>query len=87
MWLFDGQRYRAQGRSTLLAHVAIRLAMQGETIQLEDLTESLTQRRTTQMSRRFTDTVLSLCNSRYPGHRFEFDHDYQTLRYRGKHPQ
>lgn len=87
MWLFDGQRYRAQGRSTLLAHVAIRLAMQGERVFLEDFTESLTRRLTRAMSSRFAETVLLLCHRKYAGHRFNFNPSDRSLEYRGRHPE
>lgn len=87
MWLLDGQRYRAQGRSTLLAHVAIKLAMQGERVFLEDFTESMTRNLTRSMSQRFAETVLRICNTQYAGHRFNFNPQDRSLEYRGRHPR
>lgn len=87
MWLFDGQRYRAQGRSTLLAHVAVKLAMQGERVFLEDFTESMTRNLTRSMSQRFAETVLRICNEEYHGHRFNFNPQDRSLEYKGRHPR
>lgn len=87
MWLFDSQRYRAQGRSTLLSHAAIRLAMQGETVYLEDFSESMTRPLTRHMSARFADTTLRLCNTEFRGHRFGFSPSDRSFIYRGQHPR
>ena len=87
MWMFDSQRFRAQGRSTLLAHVAILLAMQGERVFLEDFSESMTRHLTRQMSRRFADLVLTIVSKDYPRDRFSIDPQGLTLEYRGRHPR
>lgn len=87
MWLFDRNRYRAQGRSTLVAHAAIRLAMQGERVFLYDLSEALTGPTDRRLNQRFVNLVLHICGTRYEGHRFEFRQHDNSLEYRGQHPR
>lgn len=88
MWLLDTQRYRAQGRSVLVAHALIRLAMQGETIYLEDVSTIPTMG-TENFRRRshFANVVLRICDEHYKGHRFDFNHQRFTLSYKGQHPR
>lgn len=85
LWLFDNDRYRAQGRSTLLAYVAITLAMQGELVYLEDLT--LTRKMTRESRSHFTGVVLRMLDEHFKGHRFDYDAQGGTLRYKGRHPR
>lgn len=89
LWLFDTDRFRAQGRSYLLAYVAIELAMRGNDVSLDDYTVEMT--RSTTYSRhtqaRFIDQVFRIAQQQFPEHRFAFDHRDRVLLYRGRHPK
>lgn len=88
MWLFDTQRNRAEGRSTVLAHVAIRLAIQGEVVHLDDVSELFTGQRTPgRRAHQFRDLVLSIAREHYRGHRFDWGERTNTLHYVGRNPR
>lgn len=88
LWFFDLERNRATGRSHLMAHVLIELAMRGQKVVLEDLSAAAQDCYRGHHGRptRFAATVLGLAQTVYAGHYFDYDHGQNTLRYRGRRP-
>lgn len=87
MWLFDTNRYRAQGRSTLLAYVAIQLAMQGTRVYLNDVSIHLTNKGEHRQQSYFVDLVLRMTRDHFREHIFVYNDAQRTLEYRGRHPR
>lgn len=87
LWLFDVDRNRGTGRSTLFAHVLIELAIRGEEVKLEDLSRCVRDRTGYQRSRIFAENVLRIAHTCYPGYRFEYLDNQNTLRIAGRRPR
>lgn len=88
LWLFDANRNRGTGRSTLLAHVFIEFAMRGQEIQLVDLTQAVELGRNSYRdNRRFAEQVLRVAREFYPEHLFTYRINDNTLHYIGRRPR
>lgn len=88
LWFFDQQRNRATGRSHLMAHILIELAKRGEEVVLQDLSTAPEFGRGQNYSRtrRFADDVLRLTRSVYFEDYFSYNHQTNTMVYRGRRP-
>ncbi len=93
LWLLDPSRNRGEGRSTLMAHAAIELAMRGHVVPLEDFSQFLSARGDKhRQARYFVDLVMRLIHEHYPGHLFNLQqpHGYgidRELVYVGRRPR
>lgn len=87
LWLFDTRRYRAQGRSTLLGFVALKLAMQGERVVLDDFTIEMTNTGYNRSHQQhFVHLTMELAQRVFPRSIFRLDYPSRTLSYHGEHP-
>lgn len=87
LWLFDTRRYRAQGRSTLLGFTALKLAMQGERVVLDDFSVEMTNPRYNRSHQQhFVRLTMDLAARVFPRAIFHLDYSSRTLTYHGEHP-
>lgn len=93
LWLLDPQRHRGEGRSTVLAHAVIELAMRGYSVPLEDLSQFINQHSEHRTRGYFMDLVARIAHEHYPGHIFNigsvqnFRHGDGRLQYVGRRPR
>lgn len=88
LWFFDRDRARGTGKTWLYARVCIELAMRGQAVVLDDASQTPSEYdRNARQSRHFADQVLRLAHEKFPGHFFEYNHQSNTLRYRGRRPR
>lgn len=89
LWFLDPQRHRGEGRTTLLAHAVIELAMRGYAVPLDDISQFITSgpyRR----QHYFLDVVSRILSEHYKGHLFEMKQKRSAemeLTYHGRRPR
>jgi len=82
-WAFNGTRFRGLGRSTAMAYIAVKMAMEGNTVHLYDPSILLSHGADYGHHRRFSERVARVIEVYFPDHIFTFSALENTLRYVG----
>jgi hypothetical protein len=87
LWLFDPDRNRGQGKTYLIAVTMIELAIRGYIINVEDYSQSLTNRESIRSDQYLMEMIEKIMHVHYPRLSYEYKMSTKQFKITGMRPK